>query len=306
MAVPKFHEFLLPALRLAADGQIRTVRDCVDQLADELSVSPEDRGIKLPSGTQTRVYNRVGWAITYLVKARLLERPKRGQFRITDRGRSVLVDAPSKINKDWLRRFDEFDEFVSGDGGEPNGGDKIVEPENGGDSTPEELVEAGVSQLNSELADELIDQIKQCSPEFFEKLVIDVLVGMGYGGSRDDAGRAVGQSHDGGIDGIINEDRLGLDMIYVQAKRWENPVGRPVVQAFAGSLEGVRARKGVLITTSAFAEPARQYVGQIEKKIVLIDGRMLARLMIEHDIGVNTIASYQIKRLDGDYFEPTV
>jgi len=172
--------------------------------------------------------------------------------------------------------------------------------------TPEELVESGIEQIHTDLAADLLEQVRGCSPQFFERLVIDVLVRMGYGGSREDAGRAVGRSGDGGIDGIINEDRLGLDTIYVQAKRWEGTVGRPVVQAFAGSLEGFRAKKGVLISTSDFAQPARDYVRHIEKRIVLIDGNTLARLMIEHDVGVTPVATYHVKKIDGDYFDPTL
>ena len=303
MPVPKFHEFLLPALRLAADGQPRVVRDSCAPLADALGVSPEDRAHLIPSGKQTTVYNRVQWAVTYLVKAGLLERPSRGVFRITEAGRGVLANPPAKMNKSWLKRFDKFKEFVDGDGKPEDNGGGDDPP---GDGTPEEQIAAGVKQINDALADELIDSIKQSPPAFFEQLVIDVLVAMGYGGSQDDAAQAVGKSGDGGIDGTIKEDRLGLDVIYVQAKRWDNTVGRPVVQGFAGSLDLFKARKGVFITTSDFAQPARDFARDIEKKIILIDGKMLARLMIEHNVGVTTTATYHLKKLDADYFDPSL
>ena len=300
MAVPRFDEFMLPALRLAGDGQVHVMKETYSALADELGVSAEDRAITVPSGKQTRLRNRVQWAVTYLVKAGLLERPERGSFSVTDSGRGVLRDPPPKITKKWLGRFDSFQEFSEGTADEKET-DHAPESD---DRTPEEMVEWGVEQLDSDLADEILVQVKQCSPAFFEQLVIDVLVAMGYGGSYADAAKAVGKSGDGGIDGIINEDRLGLDVIYVQAKRWEGTVGQPVVQAFAGSLEGVKARKGVVITTSDFSQPAREFVRAIEKKIILIDGMTLARLMIEHGVGVTTAATYHVKQLDSDYFEP--
>ncbi len=254
MAVPKFHEFLLPALQFAADGEPHVIRDSCDPLADKLGVSKEDRTLTIPSGKQTTLYNRVQWAVTYLVKAGLLERPFRGAFRITDRGREVLKDPPPKMTKTWLKRFEEFQEFVSGTGSTDD--PEPVSPDGEDDRTPEELVDSGVKQLDSELADEILAQIKECSPAFFEQLVIDVLVAMGYGGSREDAAKVVGKPGDAGIDGTIKEDRLGLDVVYVQAKRWEGSVGRREIQGFAGSLDGARARKGVFITTSSFAHPA--------------------------------------------------
>jgi len=244
----------------------------------------------------------MGWASTYLRKAGLLETTRHGRFRITQRGREVLKDPPRDLDVAYLRRFPELIEFL-------NKGDADTEPQSvSTDSesfevTPEETLEESYRILRKRLADELLDTIKAASPVFFEKLVVDLLVAMGYGGSRSDAGRAIGGSGDGGVDGIIKEDRLGLDVIYLQAKRWESSVSRPTVQAFAGSLEGHRARKGVMITTSQFTKEAREYVGKIEKKIVLIDGELLTQLMIDHSVGVADVSSYVVKRLDQDYFD---
>lgn len=270
-------------------------------IADQLNITEEDRKVRVPSGVQTRLYNRITWATTYLSKSKLIEKPGRGKFRITDRGRDVLKSPPAKIDSAWLMRFPEYVAFKQQGTPEENPQPSTSETEVG---SPEEVIETSIAQLDADLADELLDIIKLASPEFFEQLVIDVLVAMGYGGSRSDAGRAVGRSGDGGVDGIINEDRLGLDSIYVQAKRWEATVGRPVVQGFAGSLEGFRARKGVMITTSDYAETAREYVRQIEKRIVLIDGKTLAKLMIEHGVGVSVASVHRVRKLDQDYFEP--
>lgn len=294
---------VFPILKYAGDGEIHRVRDIIDPIADELGIPAEDRAIRVPSGVQTRLYNRITWAITYLSKAKLLARPARGAFQITDRGREVLKNPPATVHSNrlkWLNQFTEYVEFKHQSTPDTDTGTSQADDE---EETPEEKIESSILQLETDLQDELLDQIKLSTPEFFEQLVIDVLIAMGYGGSRSDAGRAVGRSHDGGIDGIINEDRLGLDSIYVQAKRWDATVGRPVVQAFAGSLEGFRAKKGVFITTSDFAEPARAYVKQIEKRIVLIDGKTLARLMIDHDVGVSIAAEYRIRKIDQDYFD---
>lgn len=263
-------------------------------------LSDEDKSELLPSGLQTRHINRVQWARTFLKKALLLESSSRGKVRILDRGIKVLSENLEEINNKYLERFPEFKEFrtyVKSDGIEP----KIITDESS--QTPDEILEASYNNLRQELANELLDKVKSCSPKFFENLVVDLLVAMGYGGSRKDAGQAVGKGGDGGIDGIIKEDKLGLDVVYIQAKRWENNVGRPVVQAFGGSLMGKRANKGVMITTSKFSQDARDYVKNIEKKIVLIDGEELAQFMIDHDIGVYETANYVVKKMNTDYFE---
>jgi restriction system protein len=253
----------------------------------------------LPSGRQATFDNRVGWARTYLKKAGLLKTTRRGYFQITPRGQAVLQKNPPNINVKFLEQFPEFIEFKTLK--HDSIGNAEPDPEVD-EKTPEESLEAIVQGLNQNLASEILDNIKNCSPSFFETLVIDVLVKMGYGGTRKDASKIVGRSGDGGIDGTINEDRLGLDIIYVQAKRWENPVGRPEVQKFAGALQGFRAKKGIFITASTFTSEARDFVSRIDSKIILIDGQNLAQYMIEFGVGVSTKEVYEIKKIDLDYF----
>jgi restriction system protein len=266
-------------------------------------LTPEDQAQLLESGKQAVFENRIGWARTYLKKAGLLQSSGRGLVAITDRGRAVLAEQPTKLNVSYLRQFPEFVDFhtYKPEVGLIGGGNGLTTIDL--KETPQDTLDRVRKELHAQLAAELLDRVKQESPSFFERLVVDLLVRMGYGGSREDAGRTLGKTGDGGLDGVINEDRLGLDVVYVQAKKWENPVGRPVVQAFAGGLDGARARKGVLITTSSFTSDAQAYVRQIEKRIVLIDGQQLAAFMIQHNVGVSTEATYEIKRLDSDYFE---
>lgn len=298
MTIPDFQTLLLPLLQLSSDRQEHTVSEAVETLAASLNLSDEDRRELLPSGQNFRFDNRVGWARTHLKKAGLLQITGRGKFCITQRGWEVLRQNPNSIDVSFLKQFPEYLEFLH-----PSiSGEKPEEIEVEQTHTPEEILEVGYQNLRNELAKELIERVKACSPRFFEHLVVDLLLAMGYGGSRKDAGKAIGQSGDGGVDGIINEDRLGLDVVYIQAKRWENSVGRPTVQAFAGSLEGFRARKGVLITTSFFSKDARDYIERIEKKIVLIDGDQLAQFMIDYGIGVTEVATYSVKKADLDYF----
>jgi len=298
MAIPDFQSLMLPLLTILGDSQEHTLSGVIEQLALQVGLTDTDRKELLPSGRQFKFDNRVGWVRTHLKKAGLLESTGRGKFRITERGLSVLRSKPSYINIKFLMQFPEFVEFRNLSRSDNKQDDREEES----NQTPEELLEASYQNLRQALAQELLERIGNCSPRFFENLVVDLLVAMGYGGSRKDAGQAVGQSGDDGIDGIIKEDKLGLDVVYIQAKRWEGTVGRPIVQAFAGSLEGQRARKGVLITTSQFSQDAREYVGRIEKKIVLIDGKQLAQLMIDHSIGVAEVATYTVKKVDADYF----
>jgi restriction system protein len=298
MTVPDYQTLMLPVLQVAGDGQEHTIGEAIEIIASHFGLTEEDRKELLPSGTQFRFDNRVHWARSYLKQAGLLESTGRGKFRITERGTTVLETNPPHINVKFLDQFPEFQNFRSRSS-------RVEEHEVTEDEptqTPEEILEASYQSLRNELAKELIDRVMGCSPRFFERLVVDLLVAMGYGGSRKDAGERIGQSGDGGIDGIIKEDRLGLDAVYIQAKRWEGTVGRPIVQAFAGSLEGVRARKGVLITTSTFSKEAKDYVDRIEKKIVLIDGEQLAQYMIDYGIGVAEVATYTVKKADLDYF----
>lgn len=299
MSIPDYQSIMLPLLRYAEDQKEHSLRDAIETLADSFQLSEEERKELLASGQQAIFGNRVGWARTYLKKACLLENTKRGFFKITARGIDVLKQGLKEINVKFLDQFPEFVEFRTTK-------EKTVEStlpaETNFEKTPEETLESAYQRMRQDLAAELLQSIKECSPSFFERLVIDLLVKMGYGGTRKDAGAAIGKSGDGGIDGIIKEDRLGLDAIYIQAKRWENPVGRPEIQKFAGALQGQRAKKGVFLTTSAFSSEAHDYVSRIESKIVLIDGNLLANLMMDHNVGVSSIAAYELKRVDTDYF----
>ncbi len=299
MAIPDYESIMLPLLRLAGDKQRHKMSEVIERLAQGFSLSENERKELYPSGQQRRFDGRVGWARTYLKMSGLLDSPERGVLQITERGIQVLEASPKKLNNQYLERFPEFREFK---GRKKKPGAVSIEPDVL-KRTPEEILEDNYSEMYEGLIVDLLDKIKSGTPQFFESLVVHLLVKMGYGGSRKDAGEAIGRVGDGGIDGIIKEDKLGLDVIYIQAKRWENTVGRPVVQAFAGSLEGVRAKRGILITTSQFSAEARDYVKKIEKKIVLIDGAMLAKLMIDHNLGVSVVASYDIKKVDTDYFE---
>ncbi len=299
MAVPDFQSIMLPLLELFEDGKDHSSGEVLELLAKAFNLTDEDRKELLPSGRQRSFDNRVGWARTYLVKARLIQIVRRGTYVITDRGKNVLNENPSAINIKYLKKFPEILQFIGHkpkDTTGPNNDDEDT------DKTPEEILESGYLRLRKELAAELFDEIKNNSPQFFENLVIDLLVAMGYGGSRKDAGEAIGRAKDGGVDGIIKEDKLGLDVIYVQAKRWENTVGSPAVQAFAGSIEGFKAKKGVFITTSSFSKSASEYVKSIEKRIILIGGQELVELMIDYNIGVTEVDKYVIKRVDTDYF----
>jgi len=290
---------MLPMLKLSGDSKERSLAESRDALAEVLGITDEERKELLPSGTQPIFNNRVAWACIYLYKAGLLERPKRGWYKITDRGLDVLKESPPKVDVKFLNQFPEFVKFMETKKDEEGSRATGVEPPA---TNPEEALESSYQELQQTLASDIMQAIKDCSPQFFERLVIDVLVKLGYGGSRKEAGQAVGRTGDEGIDGIIKEDKLGLDIIYMQAKRWENTVGRPEIQKFAGALQGQRARKGVFITTSNFSKEALDYVKNIDSKIILIDGQRLAELMIEHNVGVSPVASYEVKKIDTDYF----
>lgn len=297
---------MLPLLRYAADGADHQLKDAVAALAKEFQLTDEETNEYLPSGQQTVFQNRVGWARTYMKKAGLLASPRRGYLAITERGRSVLGENPAAIDVSFLERFPEFIEFKAlrheKEEESPAAGTAPA-PDIG--KTPHEALEAAYDRLRSELAAEILSTIKISEPAVFEEIVVDLLVKMGYGGSRKDAGQAIGRRGDEGIDGIIKEDRLGLDIIYIQAKRWDATVGRPEIQKFAGALDGQRARKGIFITTSDFSRDAEDYVSRIDKKIILIDGKTMARLMIDFGVGVTSVSSYEVKKLDSDYFEIT-
>jgi restriction system protein len=301
MTIPDYQTTMLPFLQCLADGREHALAEIRESLASHFSLTDEEIEELLPSGNQAVFENRIGWARTYLKNAGLLRYVRRGVFQITDRGQELLADPPERITAKFLERYPEFVEFR--DRGKSRSKHKPVELT--ASETPDETIEAAYSQLRQELAAEIRTQLDTVSWRFFERLVIDVLVGMGYGGSRAEAGRAFQKGSDEGIDGTIKEDRLGLDIIYVQAKRWAkgSTVGRPEIQKFAGALQGKRARKGVFITTSDFSEEARQYVQYIDSKIILINGHELAELMIDHNVGVSVAETYVIKKLDTDYFE---
>lgn len=291
---------MLPLLHFAADGKEHATYEGVEALARHFNLTEEEQLQLLPSGTQSVLANRVGWGRTYLKKAGLLEYPKRGQFKITSRGLEFLSQKPERITTAMLGQFPEFQEFQAQSRVSPLA---EARPEVEESQTPEERIDVAYSQIRTELASEILGKVKSASPAFFERLVVDLLVKMGYGGSRSDAGRAIGKSGDGGIDGIINEDRLGLDVVYIQAKRWnENTVGRPEIQKFVGALTGYRARKGVFITTSTFTKEALAFAANNEFKVILIDGQVLSELMIDYSVGVTRQAIYELKRIDSDYF----
>lgn len=300
MAIPDYQTVMLPLLKLVARQNQIALREARLIIADEFKLTDQEKTQLLPSGKQSVIYNRVGWACTYLHKAGLIDIPQRGILTITARGKEVLAESPRSINVKFLERFPEFVQFreVIKVPNEP----KPNATTDNQEDTPEERLEDAHAQLRSQVLAEIVERIKALSPHFFENLVVETVVKMGYGGSLKDAGKAIGKSGDEGIDGIINEDRLGLDVIYLQAKRWEGNVSRPEIQKFAGALQGKRARKGIFITTSDFTAEARDFAKHIDAKIVLISGQQLAELMWEHNIGLSTSATYEVKKLDLDYF----
>lgn len=299
--IPDYQSIMLPLLQLVSDKQEYKFRDLIEKLAIKFKLTENDREELLPSGTQPIFDNRVGWANTYLKKAGLLDSPRRATVTITKSGLEVLAKNPSQINVKFLRQFQGFREFVSTKKEEAVEEDPI-EDESG--KTPEEILGAAYEKIKRSLAAELISKVLTVSPSRFERLVVDLLIKMGYGGSAKDAGQAIGKSGDEGIDGTIKEDKLGLDIIYIQAKRWQpgNVVGRPELHKFVGALAGQGAKKGIFITTSSFTKDAREYNPKNETKIVLIDGEQLAQLMIDNNLGVTVTNAYEIKRLDSDYF----
>jgi restriction system protein len=304
MAVPDYQSVMLPLLRFTAarGGEVSTA-EAVEALAKEFRLTDDDLREMLPSGIQPRFFNRVGWAATYMKKAGLLEATRRGHFRITPRGEDLLKKRPPAINVKLLQQYPEFLEFQQLKGTR-RGKSSSEGSDDASTGTPSERLEAAYQDLGDALADELLAKLKGSSAAFFERLVVDLLVKMGYGGSRADAGRAVGRSGDRGIDGIIKEDRLGLDAVYIQAKRWaDNPVASSDVMQFAGALQRRKADKGVFITASTFTKDAQKCADEMGSKIVLIDGEQLTDLMIEHDVGVSTVALYPVKRIDADYFD---
>jgi len=295
---------MLPFLQFIADGKEHHISELFDHLSKHFSLGDADLKELLPSGRETRFKNRVYWSRVHLGQAKLLDSTGRGRFRITDRGQHLLKKQPDYIDIKLLSQFPEFQEFRGKGNGQGDAPSTVAEAaEVEAAQSPEEMLEANYQHLRRQLAQSLIANIRKAPPEFFEQLVVDLLVAMGYGGSRVDAGQAIGQSGDGGIDGIIKEDRLGLDIVYLQAKRWENSVGSPEVRNFTGSLEGYGAQKGVLITTSKFTKDAIEFAKRLQqKKLVLIDGDKLTELMMDFGVGVSKVATYTIQKIDPDYF----
>ncbi len=308
MSIPDYQTLMLSLLKRAALSETR-ILDAEKQLADEFRLTPDERDQLLPSGKQRILHNRAHWAKYYLMRAGLVSFPRRGTFVATDAGRELLAKSPHHIDIELLRRYPSFEEFYKGDHSEDNKASApTAEPLQQSvalKSTPEEQIEKAFIAVQSALRTELLQRILQNTPEFFEELIIDLLVKMGYGGSRPDAATQLGRSGDGGVDGVINEDRLGLDRVYVQAKRYSetNAIGRPAVQSFVGSLVGMGATKGVFVTTSKFSTEAIEFARHLQQRVILIDGRRLTELMIEHGVGVRLNRAIEFKKIDEDYFD---
>ncbi|HBH54190.1 MAG TPA: restriction endonuclease [Planctomycetaceae bacterium] len=299
MPIPDYQVLMLPLLEVLADGQERAMRDVEESVARRFELTQEERSQLLPSG-KTRVFtNRIGWAKTYLKNSGLIDNPSRGRVRISDVGQAVLSKKPKAIDLQFLRQFEGYRRFRGEEGGDEDPV-KPVAPKGGeNQATPLELFESSFQTMQTALAEELLGRLQTCSPEFFEHIVVNLLQAMGYG-----EGRVTNYSHDGGIDGVINEDKLGLDVVCIQAKRWQGTVSRPTVQAFVGSMDMIRAKKGVVITTANFSRDAMEFVNRIEgKRVVLIPGQHLAQLMIDHDVGVATTGTYKLKEVSNDFFE---
>lgn len=305
--IPDYQTLMLPLLKKTSDGKEHKMRDLTELIAKEFSLTDEELSVVIPSGTQSLFYNRVGWAKTYLKKACLVENVGKGVIRITARGRQFLKENPKKIDAKMLRQFEEFADFVNlqTKSTSSKASEEDVPATDYTTQTPEELIETAYQSFQKSVAEELLDKIRNVSPSFFEKLVVSLLVRMGYGGSVKDAGQAIGKTGDEGIDGIIKEDKLGLDVIYIQAKRWKenNIIGRPEIQKFVGALAGQGAKKGVFITASSFSKEAKEYKPMNDTKVILIDGLELANLMIENNLGVTPLRSYDLKKIDSDFFD---
>lgn len=306
MAIPDYQSLMLPILRLAQECEM-SVPDAAERIADQLGLTEEERDERLPSGRQRLLHNRVHWAKFYMSKAGLISSPRRGRFTITEQGKHLLASNPERVDVPRLLQNPAFAEFYRRNGSAPVAPtDELVGHTSSAaaSATPEEQIEAAFATLQAALRDDLVQRILQNTPAFFEKVIVDLLLAMGYGGSRRDAATQLGRTGDGGVDGVISEDRLGLDRVYVQAKRYAfgNAVGRPEVQAFVGSLVGLGATKGVFVTTSTFSSQAAQFVRHLAQRVVLIDGRQLADLMIEHGVGVRAARTLALQRIDEDFF----
>ena len=302
MPIPQYQAYMRSVLASLVDGTEHHVREITEYVCNEFNFTAEQRQLKIPSGKSTYVNGRIGWAKTYLVQAGLIVQPKRAHCIITPRG-LLALQSKDDINNDYLKQFNEFTEFQQRSNKSESDQDSQSQIVNNEQQTPLESIEHNVNVLNNNLSSDILQAILGASPQFFENLVVDLMLAMGYGGSRKDAGQATQYTQDGGIDGIIKEDKLGLEMIYLQAKRYtDKTVGRPEIQAFAGALDMHRAKKGVFITTSNFSKEALEFISMIEKRIVLINGEQLTELMLEHNLGVSTKQVFEVKALDSDYF----
>jgi restriction system protein len=301
--VPDYQSLMLPVLLAAAAGE-RRIGAVVQTLAEELGLSEAARAASLASGRQTIFANRVHWAKTYLAKAGLVEATKRGHFRLSQRGVDVLAASPERIDNRFLSRFEEFRQF-SDRSAQPTDDEVVPEPADAAEQTPDEIMRAAHRRIEAALAEELLDRVRAAPPDFFERLIVNLLLAMGYGGSAADAGRALGRSGDDGVDGVIDQDALGLDRVYIQAKRYaaSNSVGPGAIRDFFGSLDRHKAAKGLFVTTSGFTSSARETADYLSKRIVLIDGEQLTRLMIRHNVGCRIEEVLHVKKVDEDFFE---
>jgi|BEDMetMinimDraft_2_1075160.scaffolds.fasta_scaffold04398_2 restriction system protein len=302
--IPDYQSLMLPVLRAARLGEQR-IGDVVRRLGEELGLSEAARDALLPSGRQTIFANRVHWAKTYLAKAGLVKMTRRGHFRLTQRGEEVLASNPERIDKHFLSQFEEFRQFIERSAQSTDAEVIHTPPNDAAGQTPDEIMRAAHRQLEAALAEELLDRVRAAPPDFFERLIVNLLLAMGYGGSAADAGRALGRSGDDGVDGVIDQDALGLDRIYIQAKRYAagNSVGSNAIRDFFGSLDTHKATKGLFITTSGFTSSAHETAEYLSKRIVLIDGEQLARLMIRHNVGCRVEEILYVKKVDEDFFE---
>ncbi len=306
MPIPGYQDFMLPFLRIAADGVEHSIAEAMERLATEMKISDAEQELTLPSGTQTRFYNRVTWAVTYLTKSRLLERVGRGRVKISNRGLDVIREAPPRVDNRFLDRFPEYREFKSKrarNAADSRAAAVDIDLATDADVTPEEQLAAAYEELRTALADDLLRRVRAGTPKFFEHLVVRLLVAMDYGGGQVDRGEVTGRSGDDGIDGVIREDRLGLDMVYVQAKKWDNAVGPGEIDKFVGSLMRKKANKGVFITSGTFTDGAARAGREAAVKVRLVDGEELAELMIDYNVGVANADTYTVKKVDADFFE---
>ncbi|HRG75466.1 MAG TPA: restriction endonuclease [Leptospiraceae bacterium] len=301
MAIPDFQSIMLPVLKFLADKKEYQSKEIKDYICKEFKLTEKELEEKLPSSNSiSLISNRVAWAEAHMKMAGIIESPRRGFYRITNDGINVLKKPPEKINLKFLQSFEEYKRKKAEWKNKEKEDSQETEEINS--LTPDEMLELGHKKIKNELSTELLSRVKETSPKFFENLVIELLIKMGYGGSLEERGSVVGKSGDEGIDGVIKEDKLGLDIIYIQAKKWEGNVGRPEIQKFVGALQGQRAKKGIFITTSSFNENSYEYVSKIDIKVILINGEELANLMIDYNVGVTLKRNYEIKKIDTDFF----